>query len=165
MSRHRASRRSLSVAAATMLTLCLPLVDYTLAAPSIWRDHATGFAMAGYDPVAYHTRGKPVPGEDGMELRWGGAVWKFVNTGNRDAFAMHPRVYVPRFAGYDAEALSRGLTVTGNPLVWAQYKGRVYLFRDIASLRTWREDPETLIGKAEANWQRLGDDLPGTSER
>lgn len=154
----------LILAAIALLALVLLSGGRVWGAPSIWRDHATGFAMAGYDPVAYHTRGKPVLGEDGMEHRWGGAVWKFENRGNRAAFAKHPQAYVPRFAGYDAEALSRGLTVTGSPLVWAKYRERIYLFRDIESLRAWREDPEPLILKAEANWKRLGDDLPGTSE-
>lgn len=157
------SRRHLAatVLAAGFVVLATGTV---LSAPSIWRDHATGFAMSGYDPVAYFTHAKPVPGAEGVEYRWGGAVWKFVNSGNRDAFAKHPEAYVPRFAGYDAEALARGRTVQGNPLVWLRYNDRIYLFRDIASRHLWWKNPAELTQSAEVNWRKLGNDLPGTSE-
>ena len=134
------------------------------AAPSAWRDQASGFAIAGYDPVAYHTHSKASLGKGGLEHRWGGAVWQFLSVGNRDAFAAHPQIYAPRFAGYDAHALSKGLTVRGKPSVWAMYNARVYLFRDAPSLRAWRRDPEKIITMARANWLRLGGNLPGTSE-
>jgi hypothetical protein len=134
------------------------------AAPSAWRDQATGFAIAGYDPVAYHTDSKPAPGKSGLEHRWGGTVWQFISVGNRDAFAKHPEIYAPRFAGYDALALSKGLTVRGHPAVWAKYKGRVYLFFDVASLRAWHRTQEKTTTMAQANWKQLGGNLPGTSE-
>lgn len=134
------------------------------AAPSVWRDQASGFAIGGYDPVAYHTQSKPLPGSEGLEHRWGGAVWQFINVGNRDAFAKHPEIYAPRFAGYDALALTKGLTVRGHPAVWAMYKARVFLFRDVKSLRAWRRDREKIIAQAQANWSTLGENLPGTSE-
>lgn len=154
------------VAAVAMLATAI--VSYAgdgRAAPGVWRDHATGFAIAGYDPVAYHTQGKPVRGSDGVEHRWGGAVWRFVNSGNRDAFIKHPQVYAPRFAGYDPAALARGLTVEGSPAVWAIHEGRVFLFHDIRSLRNWRGNPGELTGLAEANWPKLGRNLPGASDR
>lgn len=134
------------------------------AAPSAWRDQATGFAIGGYDPVAYHTNSKPEYGNEGLEHKWGGAVWQFISVGNRDAFAMHPEIYAPRFAGYDVLALSKGLTVRGHPAVWAMNKGRVFLFHDVASLQVWQRDQEKITSKAQSNWKRLGDDLPGTSE-
>ena len=158
-------RRISGIGIAALLVWALwPQVSALQAAPSVWRDPATGFAIGGYDPVAYHTDSKPAPGKIGVEHRWGGAVWQFLNIGNRDAFAKHPGFYAPRFAGYDALALSKGLTVRGHPAVWAMYKGRVYLFRDVAGLRAWRRDPEKITTKAQANWPRLGGDLPGTSE-
>lgn len=134
------------------------------AAPSVWRDRISGFALSGFDPVAYHTRSKPSPGKEGLEHRWGGAVWQFINTGNRDAFAAHPKIYAPRFAGYDALALSNGIIVKGNPIIWAIYKGRVYLFQDIENLTAWRGSREKITGLAQKKWTRLSGDIPGTSE-
>ncbi len=135
------------------------------AAPAVWRDHATGFAIGGYDPVAYHTEKEPVLGKEGLEYRWGGAAWRFLNKGNLDAFAKHPEVYSPRFAGYDAVALSKGLSVRGQPRIWVRYQARVYLFNNMQNFKQWRSDPEAITASAEINWKRLGSNLPGTSEK
>jgi len=165
MTRTYIFRDILGVCLAAMLAWVLWAHDSALhAAPSVWRDQASGFAIGGYDPVAYHTDLKPALGREGVEHRWGGAVWQFMSVGNRDVFAMHPDFYAPRFAGYDPVALSKGLTVRGHPAVWAMYKTRVYLFRDVESLRAWRRDREKTITMAQANWPRLGGNLPGTSE-
>ncbi|MCH8238491.1 MAG: hypothetical protein IIB62_00290 [Proteobacteria bacterium] len=135
------------------------------AAPGAWRDSATGFAIGGYDPVAYYINKVPTPGREGVEHRWGGAVWKFTNSGNRDAFAKHPEIYAPGFAGYDAHALAKGFTVQGLPVVWAMYRRRVYLFHDGASLQQWRRDREKITAAARANWPGLAKELPGASQR
>lgn len=154
---------------ACAVLMCSVLVSMAmgtaLGAPSAWRDYSTGFAIGGYDPVAYFTQRKPAPGREGIEHRWGGAIWRFVNTGNRDAFAKHPAIYAPQFAGYDALALTKGLTVQGNPSVWAVYRKRVYLFAGKTSFRAWRRNRDKIIQGARANWAALGDNLPGTSEK
>lgn len=133
------------------------------AAPTAWQDDATGFAIAGFDPVAYYTRHKPLLGEAGIEHRWGGVVWRFANIGNKEAFAKHPRAYLPLFAGYDPEALSRGLAVRGSPAVWLLHEGRIVFFRDMPAMRAWAKNPQRLAGLAETNWKRLSRDIPGTS--
>ena len=84
--------------------LVLIVRSSALGAPSAWQDYSSGFAIGGYDPVAYFTRGRPVPGREGIEHSWGGTYWRFENTGNRDAFAKHPGVYAPQFAGYGTSA-------------------------------------------------------------
>jgi len=62
-------------------------------------DRHTGLALGGYDPVAFYTDGKPLPGSPEFELQYGGAVWRFSNVGNREAFAARPDVYMPRALG------------------------------------------------------------------
>lgn len=158
----------ISLSACTGLLLALAILAQTgnlLAAPGAWRDPATGFAIGGYDPVAYFTKKSPTLGQEGVEHRWRGAVWQFANSGNRDAFAKYPEIYAPGFAGYDARALAKGLTVRGSPVVWALFKGKVYFFRDASSLRQWQRDPRGITAAAQANWPGLAKDLPGTSER
>lgn len=135
------------------------------AAPAVWSDHATGFAIGGYDPVAYHTQKRPMMGREALQHQWGGAAWRFQNSGNRDAFAKHPEAYAPRFAGYDAFALSKGLTLQGQPELWVLHRGRVLLFHNRKNLRLWHANPQAVMVAAEANWQRLGQELPGTSGR
>jgi len=151
--------------AVSLALAMLVLTGHLFAAPRVWLDTATGFAIGGYDPVAYHTNKAPTRGREGVEHRWGGSVWKFENSGNRDAFAKHPEIYAPAFAGYDAHALAEGLTVQGLPVIWEIYQQRVYLFLDEPSLRKWRRDRKKVTAAAQANWARLAKELPGMPER
>ena len=78
-------------------------------------DRHTGLAIDGYDPVAFYTDGKPVPGSADFELQYGGAVWRFCNFGNRAAFAERPDVYMPKFGGECLEPMTSGLPATATP--------------------------------------------------
>ena len=166
MMQARHIRRTLPVCSVLIFSILVSMaMGSALGAPSAWWDYSTGFAIGGYDPVAYFTQRKSTPGREGIEHRWGGRYWRFVNTGNRDAFAKHPGIYAPQFAGYDALSLSKGLTVQGSPTVWAVYKKRVYLFADKTSLWAWKRNRDKITQTARANWTTLGNDLPGTSEK
>lgn len=132
------------------------------AGPEVWQDPASGLAIGGFDPVAYFTRGGPRRGDSGLELKWGGAVWRFLNIGNRAAFELHPRVYAPRFAGYDAAALADGRTTQGDPSIWAIYGNRLYLFHDSVNRRLWETDRDRVIAEAEMRWPALAATLPTT---
>lgn len=147
-----------------ILIIALVIAGSALGAPKIWRDNSTGFAIGGYDPVAYFIQRKAANGHEGIEYRWGGANWRFANTGNRDAFAKHPSFYVPQFAGYDAVSLSQGLTVEGSPALWAFYQRHIYLFASQKNLAAWHRNRSQTIAAARSNWGALGDSLPGTSE-
>lgn len=162
-SRYIRALRSGGLILALAVVLCMSHSLVLNAAPIAWTDNATGLAIGGYDPVAYFTANKPRLGQKSNEHRFGARTWRFANPGNRDAFAKHPMAYLPRFAGYDSEALARGMTVEGSPVVWALHGGAVYFFRDAASLAKWRADPAAMIKLAEKNWQKLARDLPGTS--
>ena len=50
----------------------------------------TGLAIDGFDPVAYFVDALPKQGRAELELRSGGATWRFQNEGNRSAFAGAP---------------------------------------------------------------------------
>ncbi len=93
-------------------------------------DWHTGLAIAGYDPVAFFTDGKPMAGSADFELRYGGAVWRFANVGNRAAFAAQPDVYMPQYGGYDPVGVARGVAVAGNPNVWLIAGEKLFLFFD-----------------------------------
>ncbi len=115
-------------------------------------DWHTGLAIGGYDPVAFFTDGKPVAGSPDFELRYGGAVWRFCNIGNREAFAERPDVYMPQFGGYDPVAVARGVAVAGNPDHWLISGERLFLFYDRARLERFSADPERAIAAAERKW-------------
>jgi hypothetical protein len=115
-------------------------------------DWHTGLAIGGYDPVAFFTDGKAVEGSADYEFRYGGAVWRFRNIGNRDAFADRPDVYMPRFGGYDPISVVRGVATAGNPNVWLVAGERLFLFRDRDRLQKFLADPDRLLAEAERKW-------------
>jgi hypothetical protein len=130
----------------------LPLVSQAATTERIVVDWHTGLAIGGYDPVAFYTDGKPMPGSPDLEFRYGGAVWRFCNVGNREAFAARPDVYMPRFGGYDPLGVARGVAVAGNPGVWLIISGRLFLFYDGDRLATFAADPEHITSAAERKW-------------
>jgi hypothetical protein len=118
-------------------------------------DWHTGLAIAGYDPVAFFTEGRPLPGSADFELRYGGAIWRFRNVGNREAFAAQPDIYMPKFGGYDPIGVGRGIAVAGNPNVWLITGERLYLFYDRARLEKFAADADRLIAEAERKWPEV----------
>jgi hypothetical protein len=102
-------------------------------------DWHTGLAIGGYDPVAFFTDGKPIAGRPDFELRYGGAVWRFCNIGNRAAFA----------------GVARGLAVAGNPDHWLIIGERLFLFYDQARRERFSADPERAIAAAERKWPEV----------
>jgi hypothetical protein len=115
-------------------------------------DRHSGLAIAGYDPVAFYTDGKPVPGSPDLELQYGGVIWRFCNIGNREAFAARPDVYMPKFGGYDPLGVARGIAVAGNPSVWLISGGQLFLFYDHNHLTTFTADSEHVMAAAERKW-------------
>jgi hypothetical protein len=118
-------------------------------------DRHTGLAIGGFDPVAFYTDGKPVPGNPDFEFRYGGAVWRFCNIGNREAFAARPDVYMPKFGGYDPLGVAHGVAVAGNPSVWSITRGRLFLFYDRDRRATFVADAERITSAAERKWPEV----------
>jgi YHS domain-containing protein len=59
-----------------------------------------GYAIKGFDPVAYFTVGEPVKGDNRFSYQWKGATWLFSNEGNRELFMNAPERYAPQYGGY-----------------------------------------------------------------
>ena len=115
----------------------------------------TGLAISGYDPVAYFTDRKPVEGSPDFELRYGGAIWRFANIGNRAAFAARPDVYMPQYGGYDPLGVAHGLAVAGNPNAWLIASSRLFLFYNDDRRAKFVADPNRVIGPAERKWPEV----------
>jgi len=119
-----------------------------------WTDASTGFAIGGFDPVAYFVDGRARLGRAAHELIWSGVAWRFVNEGNMTAFARAPEVYAPRFGGHGAMGMARGNLNRGNPRVWAVRGDRLYLFFSARARAEWRAAAEVNIARAESRWLR-----------
>jgi len=159
MTAARQQRKPLALALALGLGVFGPI----LAAPTISAapseplviNALTGLAISGFDPVAYFTDGKPKIGRPNLELRLGGAVWRFINEGNRAAFAENPDVYMPRFGGYDAVAIARGSSVPGHPLFWVVNGSRLYLFYSAEARTAFLAEPAAIIERATRKWPEV----------
>jgi hypothetical protein len=122
------------------------------ATEQIVEDWHTGLAIDGYDPVAFFTDGKPIEGSPDLELRYGGAVWRFTNVGDRAAFAASPDVYMPQYGGYDPLGVAHGVAVAGNPNVWLIASQKLFLFYDGDRRNKFASDPDRVIAMADRKW-------------
>lgn len=113
---------------------------------------AEGVAIKGYDPVAYHLEGRPVPGSKEFEYAWMGAKWRFSSAENRGLFESDPEKYAPRYGGYCAYAVSQGKTADIDPGAWSIIEGRLYLNLNKEVQELWSKDPRGYIEKADRNW-------------
>ena len=122
-------------------------------------DRHTGLAIYGVDPVAYFTNRKPVAGRAEFEFRFAGATWRFDNASNRAAFVADPKVYMPRFGGYDPVGIARGVSTPGYPQLWVIAKDRLYLFYTAQARTAFLVDPKAAVAAAEAQWPQVVQDL------
>jgi hypothetical protein len=115
----------------------------------------SGLAIEGFDPVAYFTDEKAVRGLPDFEVAEAGAVWRFQNAGNRDAFAANPEVYGPQFGGYDPIDIARGVAFAGNPRFFVVTGQRLYLFGREETRNAFAADPARFLKDAQARWPDL----------
>jgi hypothetical protein len=115
----------------------------------------TGLAIDGFDPVAHLVDATPKQGRAGLELRSGGATWRFQNEGNRSVFAGAPEIYAPRFGGHDPMAVARGAATPGHPELWLIAEQRLYLFYSAEARAAFACNPENAVEAAERNWPEM----------
>jgi len=118
----------------------------------IWTDSRTGFAIAGFDPVAYFADGVARKGLATFEHEWAGATWRFANEGNLAAFMEAPHVFAPRFGGFGAVSVARGHFASSDPHVWMVYKGNLLLFHSPVAKSVWQRSPDRFMAEAAGAW-------------
>jgi len=120
-------------------------------------------AISGYDPVAYFTESKPIPGWSEFEHRWHNARWRFASASHRDAFASNPDRYAPQYDGYCAVGVT-GVDFaaphkdTVDPEVWTIIDDKLYLAHGENALwDEWREKAAEKIKGADEAWKTVKD--------
>lgn len=125
---------------------------------------ATGYAVSGYDVVAYHgleqspigtAQPQAVKGSAEYSVKHNGATWLFASAANRDAFAANPDKYAPAYDGHCAYGISRGGKVPANPNLWRIVDGTLYLNITKQVVTFWEEDVPGNITTAESKWAGL----------
>lgn len=121
----------------------------------------TGFAVSGYDVVAYRslsqapvgsTQPAPVAGNAGITAEYNGATFAFASEENRDLFVANPAYYAPQYDGHCAYGVSKGGKVPGNPYLWRIVDDKLYLNITKNVVGFWEEDIPGNITLAENNW-------------
>lgn len=126
----------------------------------------TGFAVSGYDVVAYWDMDQnavgtaqpaAVPGKADITAEYNGATFAFSTEENRDTFVADPAKYVPAYDGHCAYGVSKGGKVPANPNLWRIVDGTLYLniTKDVVGF--WEEDIPGNITLAENNWTGIED--------
>ena len=114
-----------------------------------------GVALKGYDPVAYHTVGRPVEGSWRIGYRWRDATWRFASVKHRDLFAADPERYAPAYGSYCAYGMAQGAKIDIDPSAWHIVNGTLYLNVNKRVQQTWKTDISGYIARANRHWQNL----------
>jgi YHS domain-containing protein len=114
-----------------------------------------GKAIRGYDPVAYFTQEKAVPGSGDHTFEYQGATWQFSSAENRELFAANPKKYAPAYGGYCAWAVANNYTASIDPGAWSIRDGKLYLNYSKVVRARWALDKSGNIAAADRNWPGL----------
>lgn len=124
----------------------------------------TGFAVSGYDPVAFfelkqvpvgQKQPHAVPGRADITAEYNGAKWAFSSEANRAKFLADPAKYAPAYDGHCAYGISQGGKVPGNPNLWRIVDGKLYLNITPTVVGFWESDIPGSLDKSRANWGKL----------
>ena len=124
----------------------------------------TGFAVSGYDVVAYFSLDQnpvgqaqpaPVAGNADITAEYNGATFAFSTEANRDAFVADPAKYAPQYDGHCAYGVAKGGKVPGNPNLWRIVDGKLFLNINTAVVGFWEEDIPGNLDLSEGNWVSL----------
>ena len=128
----------------------------SLLGASAWGDESR-LSISGYDPVAYFTDGKPVPGSSEFEYLWHDARWRFASAAHRDLFIKDPEHYAPQYDGYCAMGVAwqQPHKDTVDPNAWTIVDGKLYLTHTTRSLAAWQEKAAENIKRADQNWSTV----------
>ncbi|MEO9650817.1 MAG: YHS domain-containing (seleno)protein [Roseobacter sp.] len=121
----------------------------------------TGYAVSGYDVVAYfdldqvpvgQKQPAGVPGNKDITAEYNGAKFAFSSEANKKRFVADPAAYVPQYDGHCAYGVSRGGKVPANPNLWRIVDDKLYLNITKNVVGFWEEDISGNLTLAENNW-------------
>ncbi|MDG1066989.1 MAG: YHS domain-containing (seleno)protein [Sulfitobacter sp.] len=124
----------------------------------------TGFAVSGYDVVAYfslpqsaigQTQTAPVEGNKSITAEYNGATFAFSSEANRDLFTANPAKYAPQYDGHCAYGVAKGGKAPGNPTLWRIVDDKLFLNITKNVVGFWEEDIPANLNKSTANWPSL----------
>lgn len=140
--------------------MALALAAVTAGSPGLAGDlistDGNNVALSGYDPVAYFTQSRPVPGDPEITVEWQGATWQFASSDHRALFEGDPEKYAPRYGGFCAGGMSLGRKTVVDPEAWMIVDGKLFMGGSHGAITYMQTDTDDKIAKADKNWETLG---------
>jgi YHS domain-containing protein len=140
-----------SILAAVAVTLCF----LATAARAEIRVNSDGYAINGFDPVAYFTVGRPVKGKRDLTVTYNGAKYAFATAENRAMFLKKPAKYEPQYGGYCAYGVAYGSKSDIDPEVWEIVDGKLYLLINPGTMSIWQKKKRSYIRTADKAWKSI----------
>ena len=141
---------------------------FTLAAGSAFAGpqyvDGSGFAVSGFDVVAYFDKPQapvgqsqpaPTPGKASITATHNGATFAFASEANRARFLADPARYAPQYDGHCAFGVAKGGKVPGDPQLWRIVDGKLYLNLQRSVAGMWEADIPGHLKASTANWPDL----------
>jgi len=119
-----------------------------------------GYAIHGFDPVAYFNSGAPAKGLPEYSAKWQNATWLFASAEHRDAFIQNPDKFAPQYGGWCAYGMAEGYAAETDPLkAWTIHEGKLYLNWNEEVSRLWSLNLTGYLRKSNSNWPDVQRDL------
>ncbi len=131
-----------------------------MTSPAEINTDATGVVIRGYDPVAYFTEGRPVPGNADFSAEYEGGKYLFATAEHRDMFKANPEKYVPQYGGFCAYGVAIAKKFDIDPSSWRIVDGKLYFNLNPVILQKWSADTKGYIHKSEQNWPKIREKAP-----
>lgn len=114
-----------------------------------------GYAVSGYDTVAYFTLGKPTKGDEDIHAEWNGATWLFASEEHKKLFLAEPEKYAPAYDGHCAYAAGVNKKASAKPTLWSIEDGRLFLNYNKSVNEKWLADKGSYIQEGDKFWPEL----------
>ena len=112
-------------------------------------------AIRGFDPVSYHTIGRPVMGNGNHVSTYKGQQYLFISKAHKSKFDRDPAKYAPAYGGWCAYGVAVNKKFHADPLVWEIVEGKLYLNLDNKIKGIWAKNISKNIEKADKAWPKI----------
>lgn len=118
--------------------------------------------LKGYDPVAYFTVGRPVPGKVDIAVSHDGLDYRFTSEEHRKMFLANPEQYVPKYGGFCSQGIAYAVMFGGEAEKFQIIDNRLFIFGDQGAIDAWNSSPKKHLEYAEHYWNS---EMKGTPYR
>ena len=116
--------------------------------------------LKGYDPVAYFTDGKALPGTESIKAQAAGATYRFVSEEHRRLFEANRAKYTPQYGGFCSNGAPYAIKAGGDPRIFKIVDGRLFIFGDERARDYWELDERRNIALGDQYWEQEMKDVP-----